>query len=88
MTTDNTETTEENALEAEGDSVQLVVMPKESEWNYGKPPNEIEVEVELGGQIIAVEAYYGRDGYLPHWRANGGDKCWGVEKFKRWRYSA
>jgi len=74
MKTDNTETNEDGSLK--------------SEWNYGKPPNEAEVEVELGGEMIVVEAYYGRDGSLPHWRSGGGDKCWPVEKFTKWRHLA
>ena len=56
-------------------------------WNYGKPPNETFVEVEKDGEIIQVEAFYGRDGYRPHWRNKNGD-CWSVNAFERWRHVA
>ena len=54
-------------------------------WNTGKPPNEKLVEVEYEGGIIQVMAFYGRDGYAPHWRTKEGDHQWSVGAFKRWR---
>jgi hypothetical protein len=43
------------------------------------------MEVEYEGKIIAVEAFYGRDGYRPHWRDKYGT-CWDVSAFRRWRH--
>jgi hypothetical protein len=55
------------------------------EWNYGKPPNETWVEVEdEDGTILIVQAFYGRDGYLPHWKGPDGS-VWEVSAFSRWR---
>lgn len=59
----------------------------EKPWQTGKPPNEKIVEVELGnGIIIRVFAFYGRDGYLPHWRSETGEAQYSVDTFHRWRY--
>lgn len=57
----------------------------EQQWQTGKPPNETPVEVEYEGNIITVEAFYGRDGYRPHWRNKEGT-CWDVSAFRRWRH--
>jgi len=54
-------------------------------WQTGKPPNEMVVEVEWDGAVIPVIAFYGRDGYHPHWRSQDGDKHWPVNAFARWR---
>jgi len=56
-----------------------------NEWYTCKPPNQIPVEVELKGEIVVVEAFYGRDGYKPHWRHIDG-RCWNVLAFSRWRH--
>lgn len=54
-------------------------------WNYGKPPNEEFVEVEHpDGKIIEVQAFYGRDGYRPHWQGRDG-VSWSVDAFQKWR---
>jgi hypothetical protein len=58
-----------------------------NDWQVGKPPNETPVEVEHDGKIIIVEAFYGRDGYLPHWRTLDGSTCWAPSRFKKWRIS-
>ncbi len=55
------------------------------EWQTGKPPNEVLVEVECNDEIIQVKAFHGRDGYLPHWQTEDGGKVWGVNTFTRWR---
>lgn len=56
------------------------------EWQNGKPPNETLVEVEFCGEIIEVIAFFGRDGYLPHWRTLEGCTCWPPSEFRRWRH--
>ena len=57
-----------------------------SDWQTGKPPNETWVEVEdAGGAIIVVQAFYGRDGYRPHWRAYDGSAHYEPSAFRRWR---
>lgn len=53
-------------------------------WCVTCPPNETPVEVELDGEIIVVEAIYGRDGWRPHWRSKDGTR-WDVPTFRRWR---
>lgn len=54
-------------------------------WQYTAPPNETLVEIELDGQIIQAKAFYGRDGYRPHWRSADGNTCWDVSTFTRGR---
>jgi len=49
------------------------------------PPNEKLVEVENGNEIIRVMAFYGRDGYRPHWQTKDGSTQWDVTAFNRWR---
>ena len=56
----------------------------ENEWNTGQPPNEKFVIVELNGKEMEVQAFYGRDGYRPHWKNRKGD-CYAVSTFKRWK---
>lgn len=56
------------------------------EWQFGKPPNEVVVEVEYEGQIIEVMAFFGRDGYRPHWTDVDRNKSWSVNTFNRWRH--
>lgn len=56
-----------------------------SEWQKGRPPNEQIVEVEWEDAIVRVEAFYGRDGYRPHWRSVDGGVVWEPSAFKRWR---
>lgn len=55
-------------------------------WQYGKPPNETPVEVELEqyGKIVIVQAFYGRDGTFPHWKTELGT-CLHPTTFARWR---
>lgn len=57
-------------------------------WQSLPPPNEVIVEVELEGQVIEVMAYYGREGYRPHWRTANGSRFWGPEAFTLWRHKA
>ena len=56
-----------------------------SDWNTGRPPNEKLVEVEDGDKIIQVMAFFGRDGYRPHWTNEDRTKSWDVSAFRRWR---
>lgn len=55
------------------------------EWQTGTPPNEQLVEVKDGRRIRKVMAFYGRDGYLPHWRTADGGERWSVNAFTEWR---
>lgn len=54
-------------------------------WQTTKPPNEEIVEVQDGGRIIRVMAFYGRDGYRPHWRSEDGNTFWEPAAFTKWR---
>lgn len=58
------------------------------EWQNTKPPNEVWVEVEdpITNEIIVVQAFYGRDGYRPHWRSKDEGTVWSVSTFSRWRH--
>lgn len=57
-----------------------------SEWQYTKPSNEKLVEVEdENGTIIRVLAFWGRDGYLPHWRSEDNNIHYHPSAFKKWR---
>ena len=56
-----------------------------NKWETGAPPNEVLVEVEDGEEIIQVMAFYGRDGYRPHWTNQDRSKAWDVSAFRRWR---
>jgi hypothetical protein len=57
-----------------------------SEWKDAnhKPPNETWVEVKDGEKVVEAMAYYGRDGYRPHWRLRDGTCCH-PSRFSRWR---
>lgn len=57
----------------------------ENEWRYDAPPNETIVEAEEAGETIQVMAFYGRDGYRPHWKSADGTQVWCVDSFTRWR---
>ena len=39
----------------------------------------------LGGEIIRVMAFWGRDGHYPHWRSEHGTNKWPASCFPRWR---
>ena len=54
-------------------------------WTIAKPPYETRVEVEHEGQVIRVKAFFGRDGYRPHWRSEDETKTWPQSKFAAWR---
>ena len=54
-------------------------------WQTSQPPNEVWVEVEDGGEIIEVQAFYGRDGYRPHWKTRDGGAI-EPAAFRRWRF--
>jgi len=56
-----------------------------SDWRTDEPPNEVVVEVKDGRKLIRAMAFYGRDGYRPHWRTPGGDTQWEPAAFKKWR---
>lgn len=60
-------------------------MASDNEWQTGRPPNEELVEVEWAGGIIEVMAFFGRDGYRPHWKTADGEQTWSVDSFSRWR---
>lgn len=64
-----------------GESKEQVVT---GDWQYCKPPNEVLVEVEKGGDIIKAEAFYFRDRWRPHWRCEKGIS-YPVTRFRRWR---
>lgn len=58
-----------------------------------KPPNEVWVEVKdysncIGDTYTVVEAmaFYGRDGYKPHWQLRDGTCC-SPSRFNSWRFS-
>lgn len=51
-----------------------------------KPPNEVWVEVLDGSAFIEAMAFYGRDGYLPHWKLRDGTCCH-PSRFSKWRFS-
>ena len=61
-------------------SVQSVVMP----WRNDKPPNEIWVQVKDGDSVVEAMAFYGRDGYRPHWRLRD-ESCCHPSRFSLWR---
>ena len=53
-------------------------------WRHDPPPNEKFVEVMHEGKPHQVMAFYGRDGYRPHWKDAAGC-CWSVDAFTEWR---
>ena len=61
-------------------SVQSVVVP----WRNDKPPNETWVQVMDGENVIEAMAFFGRDGYRPHWRLRD-ESCCHPSRFSRWR---
>lgn len=55
-------------------------------WLMSKPPNEVLVEAEdADGQVHRVSAFWGRDGYRPHWRSEDGNTHYDPSYFGRWR---
>jgi hypothetical protein len=50
-----------------------------------KPPNEIWVEVLDKSEVVEAMAFYGRDGYLPHWQLRNGTSCH-PSRFNKWRH--
>lgn len=56
-----------------------------NEWQMGKPPNEVVVEVEGDNTIIRVRAIWGHDGTLPHWESEDRDTLYAPSAFSRWR---
>lgn len=58
-----------------------------NEWQTKSPPNEVLVEAinEKTGEIQRVTAFWGRDGYRPHWRGENGIH-YSVAYFIQWRY--
>ena len=50
-----------------------------------KPPNEQWVEVLDGECVREAMAFYGRDGYRPHWILRDG-MCCHPNRFLRWRH--
>jgi len=60
--------------------VHGIVMP----WRNEKPPNETWVEVMEGDGVIEAMAFFGRDGYRPHWQLRDGSACH-PSRFSRWR---
>lgn len=55
----------------------------ENEWLIQNPPNEELVEAvnEYTGEIQRVMAFYGRDGYRPHWRSEDNNIHYPVAMF-------
>lgn len=55
------------------------------EWKNGvKPPNETWVQVKDGDSVIEAMAFFGRDGYRPHWQLRDGTCC-APHRFNCWR---
>ena len=52
-----------------------------------KPPNETWVRVldVSNDRLVEAMAFYGRDGYAPHWQLRDGSCC-PPHKFKSWTY--
>ena len=59
------------------------------EWvSNSPPPNEEWVDVlSEDGVIIRAMAFYGRDGWRPHWRTEDGTS-YSCDTFNIWRKSA
>jgi hypothetical protein len=53
-------------------------------WRSDRPPNEEWVEVKDGETIVEAMAFYGRDGWQPHWRTKDG-KQYLPTHFREWR---
>lgn len=56
----------------------------EPQWRSDKPPNETWVQVMDGENIVEAMAFFGRDGYRPHWRLRNESFCH-PSRFTRWR---
>jgi hypothetical protein len=57
------------------------------EWQTGKPPHNVVVEVEFNGEIVQGRAIWGdRDkGVIPHWELSNGIHL-SSDWFDRWRH--
>lgn len=57
------------------------------EWQTGKPPHKVVVEVEYNGIIVQARAIWGDPdkGVLPHWEMSDGVLI-GPDAFTRWRH--
>jgi hypothetical protein len=60
------------------------VKPSDRPWRRDKPPNETWVEVRDGDTPIEAMAFFGRDGYLPHWRLRD-ESAFHPSRFTEWR---
>ena len=60
----------------------LYVVAKQ--WRSDRPPNETWVEVLDGESTVEAMAFYGRDGYRPHWQLRDGTCC-DPSTFSQWR---
>ena len=58
--------------------------PTEMPWRTDRPPNETWVEVRDGETILEAKAFYGRDGYSPHWHLRDGGTV-SHYAFSEWR---
>lgn len=56
----------------------------EENWRTDQPPNEVWIEVIDGESVTEAMAFYGRDGWRPHWRLKDGICC-SPSRFSRWR---
>ena len=65
----------------------MVEQTNDRPWTTGeKPPNEVWVEVQTSaGEVLEAQAFYGRDGYRPHWQLRDGSACH-PSTFSRWRH--
>jgi len=53
-------------------------------WRNDRPPNETWVQVMDGDNVTEAMAFFGRDGYRPHWRLRN-ESCCHPSRFSRWR---
>jgi len=58
--------------------------PIEMTWRTDRPPNETWVEVRDGETILEARAFYGRDGWRPHWQLRDGGSV-NTSAFSEWR---
>ncbi|MPZ20155.1 MAG: hypothetical protein GEV06_19890 [Luteitalea sp.] len=56
------------------------------EWETGKPPNEVVVEVQHRRSVLRARAIWGRDGVLPHWESEDRNTLWPPHAFTKWRH--
>lgn len=68
-------------IEAQRKSVQQEL---NAIWQNEQPPNEIWIEVKDGDSVVEAMAFFGRDGYRPHWQLRDGTACH-PSRFSRWR---